>query len=341
MKTKSRLALVVITSCLALLALVVFQLKDTPIGPVKASPDITRAYLMWIKESNVRRWDKDVVNVMYFGDPTETDLVSLRESIAEIEQVPGVPDIQISTTDTDITVTFSPRERWPQSTAKPDHETNVKEAGLTVSKWGTDGRMRSAKVYIDANLSPTQRRRTIAHELLHALGAGHHDCRGGLMYAGVDRNPDWRIPDFDRTLLSLSYSKSLPPGTSADEFSEHVVSEPGIECPELLLESVSSPLGELWCSISSRSRGCVTADASATPSVSSPTVWLRDGDLYRYDPEKYTAFDTPDGRILCILPPRDSQSEWMPCERTDSSYVSNPSLWTDGTLVSQVNPEAT
>lgn len=347
MRAKTALVAPFATVCLTLLFLGFVVRDGATLRDVKVSPDVADAYSLWIENTNVRRWSKEHITLAYSGNFTDTDAQSIKQTIAEISQIPGTPQIHvirhepgIEKSRHDIIINFSARGQWPSSDTRTHSYRDAKEAGLTVSRWNKNGHMTSAQIYIDTKLSPTQRRRTIAHEILHSLGAGHHNCKGALMYSGVDRNPDWRIPDFDKSLLALSYSDSIPPGATVEDFKSHVVTEPGLECPPLLLESVTSSQGELWCSVAPDVRQCATAGLKDPPSLSAATLWMKDGELYRYDPNIYTSFETPDGRILCYLPSKNSNTPWMACEKTDDNFIKSPSVWTDGTLITDQDPIA-
>jgi hypothetical protein len=55
--------------------------------------------------------------------------------------------------------------------------------------------------------------------------------------------------------------------------------------------------------------------------------------FYSYNPEKYEAFETKDGRLLCFVQSKDSS--WVQCELTDKTEIENPTLWSDGSTVSR------
>lgn len=326
------------SAVLAAVLLLSSCLQSDTLGFFEVSLDVKRAYEMWIKDTNVRRWNKDVVTVSISGGQKGVDDVFLSEALTDVSATEGLPLLSMVPSDGDISVTVSPRATWPSSDSDKSENTIGKEAGLTLSKWEKNGSLLSASVFVDSSLSPTQRRRTITHELLHALGAGHHDCPGALMYFGIDKNPDWRIPDFDRTLLSLSYDKKMISGVSFRALRDNLIVKDGTRCPSIEFETTHTDSQELWCKVVSDPQPCYSADARVLPGDGPVVLWRQKDVLYSYDPSVYQAFSTDSGRVLCFLPPLSDPSSWVQCERTEKPEISSPTLWTDGTTISQVPP---
>ena len=330
----SRLIRTLYTSLTALLLLSCTSSKD--INTIEISPDLAEAYLSWIKDTGVRRWNKDTVTVSVSGAPQKTDLEGIKEALYEFSSIKNLPTLVQTENESDISIIFSPRHLWkdPKSSSSKDtSDPDGTEAGLTVSRWNKDGSLLSASVYIDTDLTPSQRRRTISHELLHALGAGHHECQGALMFSGLDKNPDWRLPLFDKTLIELSYSETIPSGASRDQVSSAFLLTPGLTCPSLFYESVLSEKEELWCIDKQKVRECQVANAVSPPGTGPAYAWIKNGSLYSYNPEKYEAFETKDGRLLCFV--QSKNSSWVQCELTDNTEIENPTLWSDGSTVSR------
>jgi hypothetical protein len=333
----SRLIRFLYTPLTALLLLSCTSSKE--IDTIEISPDLSESYLSWIKDTGVRRWNKDAVTVSISGSPQKTDLDGIKEALYEFSSIQNLPDLVQVKRDGDINVLFSPRNLWkdPKSSSSKDTSNpDGTEAGLTVSSWNKDGSLLSASVYIDTNLTPSQRRRTITHELLHALGAGHHRCQGALMFSGLDKNPDWRLPLFDKTLLELSYSKTIPSGASRDQVSRAIVITPGLACPSMSYESVLSEQGELWCANKPKVRDCQLASAVSPPGAGLTHAWIKNETLYSYNPEIYEAFETKDGRLLCFT--QSTDNPWVQCELTKEAEITNPTLWSDGSKVSLTAP---
>ena len=302
---------------------------DTEVFPDAA----TVAFFQTVGDAGVRRWQKPTVTVSWVGEQSATDAAVLDSSAQWLSSLSGLPKFLVvqSGSESDITFHRLVQSQWA-GVVGADHADGSTD-GVTLATWSSDGEMRHADVVVDTESSQFQRNRTIIHEFIHAVGSGHHECAGGLVYGGRDYDPRWTPVDFDSVLLQLLYNKAVPAASTASEAVR--IAEAlglGAACPKVEYKTVSSDTGVFWCQTTGDVRLCqATSDAVGPHSGAATVRWLRDGVMYDYDPLLYTTFRYEKARLLCRIPKGDGSLS--PCQKTTGSVVVVPELWTDGTSV--------
>ncbi|HEX9260507.1 MAG TPA: hypothetical protein VF855_13290, partial [Acidimicrobiales bacterium] len=304
-------------------------------APVVVGADVAAA-LRQIAQDGLRRWPQTTLTVAWHGTVTPFDRKALEGFLQWVTSIPGVPAIGLGADngDADIDLFVLPKEQWVPIVGDLPPDTSA-TTGLTRSRFTDEGVMRGADVVIDSTSDQATRNLTIGHELLHALGMGHHDCAGGLLYGGRDGSPSWTPEPFDTALVALTYERTIPVGSSADSVAARLTvtgNEP--PCPVARYGRVRSPQGELlWCVRGVDPAPCYLPSGDAEPDESRPPAsWLSNETLTVYDPSRYVTVTTPDGPALCEVPkPRRRRS---PCQRGENlATITRVDFWSDGTTI--------
>ena len=315
------------------------QPESAPLPPVTAGQAATKAFLETIATTGLRRWNGNNIHISWFGAPTESDRRVLADTAAWVAAIPGAPGMTVSEdgdTTADITIHAVTTNEWPALLGAGSTFDSVDAAGVTTAEWAEDGVMQHATIVLDVAADQVQRNRTISHELMHALGIGHHSCAGALVYGKADYDPRWTGGRFDAAIVELTYDKRLHTGLHDTQAA--TIIQPGgeeIPCPEVTYESVRSTSGDLlWCKATGDIRDCQkAADSTAGGPTDGAEVvsWVKNGQLFDYDPSKYVTFSYDGKRILCELPDGGKRT---PCEATETGHtVERVDWWTDGKLL--------
>jgi hypothetical protein len=170
--------------------------------------------------------------------------------------------------------------------------------------------------------SQLQRNRTITHELLHALGLGHHRCPTASLSEGIDSAPEWRYNGFDVVLLELWYAAD-PGAVSATEV---------LPCPDREWEAVNFENQILWCGTDDR---CYPVD-ERTGVTTDGEVFYRQGDLLaRYDPARFVEVRFEEDLLLC----QRVTTGFAGCVPSPAVEVVDPVFWYDGEKVFDADPQ--
>lgn len=302
---------------------------------ISTSADVRDALLESSSSSVLRRWNRDVVRVRWHGPSSAADRAMLEAVMRWISAEEGAPQMVLATEgDAEIDLHRAAQSEWTTILGEAPKRERDNADGITLATWSADGVMRHATVVIDDASPQHQRNRTIAHELLHALGFGHHSCAGGLVYGGGDYNPAWEPTEFDRALVRLLYDVRLQSGVTAGDLSGLItIDGSGPSCPPVRWQSVrvDQTSAPLWCRVMAGVQECSAVDEQRGPVDGLPVVgWLKDGTLYDHDPERFVTFDLDGQRVLCALP---TQTVRGACQRTTGNLVEVPEMWTDGDVL--------
>lgn len=303
---------------------------NTPPDDSSTVADSTVAFLQIVGDAGVRRWQKDSVTVSWFGEKSASDSAVLDASTRWLSGLSGLPRFIVLQDNREADITFHrlAQNEWA-GVIGADHADDETD-GVTLATWTSAGEMRHADVVVDTESSQFQRNRTIVHELIHAVGSGHHECAGGLVYGGRDYDPRWTPVEFDSALLEMLYNKAVPAASSASE-AVQIAEQLGFKaaCPKVEYKTVSSDTGAFWCQTAGDVRLCQATSDSVGPHAGADTLrWLRDGVMYDYDPLRYTTFHYEKARLLCEIP--SSGGPLAPCQKTEGSVLTAAELWTDG-----------
>lgn len=320
----------------ALSAAAVFALascREAPRTELLVGRDVRTAVLESVSSSGVHRWEKKSVTVSWVGEESSTDRAVLENTAEWVTSATGVL-VEVITSeksgsDADITVHNIPKSEWSQ--VLHSESTHEDADGVAQARWGNNGALQSVVVVLNSQAPQSSRNRTIAHEMLHAMGMGHHSCQGGLAYGGADLNPVWEPTAFDVQVLQTTYSQNLRTGESAESAGEWLVEDGNANgCPEMLYETIRSADDgvDVWCRVGEEPLECSEADVSRGPGEDLEVVrWFKEGVLYEYDPLRYVAFSLDGERVLCEIPGGVSRSR---CQKTSGREVTSPDLYTDG-----------
>jgi hypothetical protein len=307
------------------------------VAPVQimTSVDVKSAFLETIAENGVRRWGAAQVRIMWSGPQSSADRSTLERAIAWLQTIEGVPELELVERTmvgaaAEVVIHRADRSEW--SALLGAVESRDSADGVTVTEWGADGALRSATIVLDDASPQYQRNRTIVHELIHAMGMGHHSCAGGLVYGGGDYSPVWEPSTFDTALVELLYNTALESGELYQAVSPRLVNgEGGPACPAVEWQSVTvkgAEDGSLWCQVGPDPRLCQEARDSTGPDRGAEVVaWLQQGTAYDHDPRLFITFSLDGARVLCEKPDGSGRT---PCEKTDNNTLTAPTMWTDG-----------
>ena len=274
------------------------------------------------EDGEIVRWYETRLTVGVSGNPTNTDIATLTAYVSSVAGVEGVPRLElVEGGDPDIVVHFLPKERWREviGEAKVGADVDGQARYFQV-----DGGITEVTVVVNSASSQLQRNRTIVHEMLHAYGMGHHSCAGGLLFDGSEYEPEWRLAEYDRVLLEAWYAEH--PGQPQVRVD--------LPCPGIVWDTVLFEGSTLWCHIDSGE--CFAVDERAgVKTTGGPVGWYADGTITTHDPDRYVAFSSENGRVLCVL----SEQAYRPCELGALREVTRPDRWYDGRALYDYNPE--
>lgn len=301
--------------------------RDTVPAAVGVSgPSASEAFveLRADEDGEIVRWYENLLTVGVAGAPTETDLYTLERYVETVADMAGVPELEIvddGATDADIVVHFLPKDRWRD--AIDDADVGPEVDGQARYRQ-VDGEITGVTIVVNSLSDQLQRNRTIVHEMLHAYGLGHHSCPGGLLYSGSDYEPEWRFSEYDRVLLAAWYTEHAgEPQVATD-----------LPCPAVVWRTVTFDGTRLWCRRDSGA--CHEVDERRGVETSGdPFGWYVDGGIVLYDPNRYIAFSSKDGPVLCLL---DDQA-YRPCQVDATREIERPDRWYDGKSLYDYNPE--
>jgi hypothetical protein len=303
-----------------------------PPPPGGVSEEVAKTFVdMLALDGPVRRWAKGTVTLSWFGVPTQEDRDILGQQLFWLALVPGVPRLELLAdgSPADVELHASPKDQW--SVIFGGGESGAEVYGYTQTEWVQGRGLRRAVVAVDSLAPQSLRNRTIGHELYHALGHGHHTCRGGLMYGGGNGDLRWLPSTFDVELLEVLYRPDVPQGAGADSALAAVpVGGTDPTCPAPQFSAVRAPDGTaLWCEVTPDPRRCHVPLPGVQPTPGAePAFWIAGGLLTVYDPSRFVAFRTTGGEVLCEIP---RPLERVPCqEGVDLRQVERADLWTDG-----------
>jgi len=274
------------------------------------------------EDGRIVRWRRPTLTVSVSGAATIDDLATLDAAIAAFADLPGVPKIvRVDRADGDIDVNFLEKDRWAEKMEGVDVDDTVDGQARYVHE---DGVIRDATVVVDTASNQYQRNRTIVHEMLHALGLGHHSCRGGLLYGGDEYDPQWDLKAYDALLLQAWYREhGDEPDVGVD-----------LPCPEVEWDSILFEGRVLWCRTGGRD--CYPVDARTGALTNEAPLWLGvDGGISDYDPDLFVKFRTEDGDVLCRLATVDG---YQACKLGALRVVDDADRWLDGTTIYDYHP---
>lgn len=289
-------------------------------------PDVATA-LFQLRENadgDVVRWARSTVTVRTEGSPTPTDLRILRNAMDELDDIPGVPRLVLSSDDADITLHFIPKDEWSTVVERAEDFTHADGVAWYERVPGTAEIERST-IAVDADSVQTQRNRTIVHELLHGLGLGHHRCPTALLYGDDDYTPEWDLDPYDLEIVTAWYADhdGLPtPGRN-------------LPCPAPEWDAVLVDDALVWCAVDDTP--CYAVDPDMGVLIDQGPVAWRSGDrISSYDPSRYLAFSYEGQRVLCQT--TSAVDQIAECQRTEASTITSVDLWFDGRVVYDYDP---
>ena len=271
------------------------------------------------------RWNQTILRVKFATTPTSDDLASFEYLTATLANLPGVPALSRSSSEANITVHYLPPSRWGELGMAPSGSESVN--GYTKTTY-QDGSLLSAVVVVDDALTQPLRNKTLVHELIHALGLGHHTCAGGMMYGGSNYDPSWFLSQFDTTLVEAWYSDSYERTLQA------------LPCPpvqwDMVPPSSNTNGATLWCKKTSTE--CYEVSSRTGPLLEPQFRWYRtSAGISEYDPEKYVRIRSGEALFLCNRP--TSELRYAGCESGGVRSVNRTDAWFDGNVIYKYDPD--
>lgn len=274
------------------------------------------------EDGTIVRWYASELTVAVAGNPTPTDLYTLKRYIESVAGIEGTPKLEIIPgTNANIVIYFLPKERWREAIGEALVGADVDGQARYLQK---NGDITEVTVVVNSSSSQLQRNRTIVHEMLHAYGLGHHSCPGGLLYGGSEYEPEWQLSAYDRVLLTAWHAEHPgEPQVNTD-----------LACPAVTWDTVVFAGGTLWCRMGAGE--CFEVDErNGVARNARPDGWYAGGSITLYDPALYVAFTSENGRVLCAI----EEQAYRPCETGALREITRPNRWYDGTSLYDYNPE--
>lgn len=285
-------------------------------------------------ESARPRWKISQVSVAFATAPTAEDKAAFASLNDSLRTLAGVPAFSAVSSGADVTVYFLPKSRWAEIDMATSEMATIN--GYTRTSY-QDGRLLEAVIVVDSALDQTLRNKTLVHELVHALGLGHHSCAGGMMFGGSTYDPSWFFNAYDLTMLEAWYSDD-----------PNRVLKP-LPCPAIQWDVVraSTETGNmvLWCQKATPDapaapvQSCFEVSPISGPLQTPEQAWFRaaDGGVSAHDPERFMRVQLEQQRYLCEKP--TSSKRYAPCERDGRRTVSRTDAWFDGNKLTVYDPE--
>lgn len=274
------------------------------------------------EDGRIVRWRRPTLTVSVSGTATVVDLATLDTTIAAFSALAGLPElVRVDRQGGDIDLNFLEKDRWADVMEGIDADDTVDGQARYVHD---DGVISEASIVVDSASNQYQRNRTIVHEMLHALGLGHHSCRGGLLYGGAEYDPRWDLRQYDTVLLEAWYREhGDEPDVGID-----------LPCPEVAWDSVLFEGQVLWCRTGGRD--CYPVDARTGALTEATPLWLgADGSISDYDPDLFVKFRTEDGDVLCR---RAAVDGYQTCELGALQTIVDADRWFDGATIYDYHP---
>jgi len=284
------------------------------------------------------RWETDSVSVEFATTPNQFDEAAFGHLVSELATLEGVPRLVRAASGGSVVVHFLPKSRWAElGISAPDSETSN---GYAKSSRQGD-RLLDVVVVVDDSLDQTLRNRTLVHELIHALGLGHHDCAGGMMFGGAKYDPSWFLNEYDLTLLEAWYSKD-------PERTLRPLPCPAVSWDVIRSSSVSGNAGVLWClrdtgdtagGIEGTVQECYQVSPLTGPEREEGSLWYRspDGGVSAHDPTRFIKVNSEGVYYLCHRP--TASLRYATCEKDGLRTVSRVDAWFDGSKLTMYDPE--
>lgn len=280
------------------------------------------------------RWGVSQVSVAFTTAPTPEDKAALASLNDSLRALPGVPVFTSVASAADVTVYFLPKSRWAEIDMDTVEMATIN--GYTRTSY-QDGRLLEAVIVVDSTLDQTLRNKTLVHELVHALGLGHHSCAGGMMFGGSSYDPSWFFNAYDLTMIEAWYSDD--PSRVLDP----------LPCPAIQWDVVraSTETGNkvLWCQKGAPDAAtlpvqfCFEVSPVSGPLQTPEQTWFRaaDGGVSAHDPERLMRVQFEQQRYLCEKP--TASKRYAPCEKDARRVVSRTDAWFDGNKLTIYDPQ--
>jgi hypothetical protein len=150
----------------------------------------------------IKKWTTDV-RIAVHGDPTDEDLATLADVVADLNALVGPIEIEVVRSKANVDVYFAP-EYVPVN------------MGFFWTWWGDDGGITRARILVSTTgISPIERDHVIREEVTQSLGLmndsyAHQDS---MFYQGW--TSPTRYSPLDETLIEMLYLPEITPGMSA------------------------------------------------------------------------------------------------------------------------------
>jgi hypothetical protein len=280
------------------------------------------------------RWESSLVSSAFVSSPTPEDMATFASLNDSLHTLSGVPTFTAVSSSAAVSIYFLPKSRWAEIDMGTAEMSTI--SGYTRTLY-QDGRLLGAVIVVDSALDQPQRNKTLVHELVHALGLGHHSCAGGMMFSGSTYDPSWFFNEYDLTMLEAWYSddpaRILKP----------------LPCPAVKWDVVrsSTETGNmtLWCRkdapdvSASPVQVCFEVSPISGPLQTPEQTWFRtaDGGVSAHDPERFMRVQLKQQQYLCEKP--TASKLYAPCEKDGRRIVSRPDAWFDGSNLTVYDPE--
>jgi hypothetical protein len=165
--------------------------------------------------NRLRKWNKDVVGIKIFGDPTDEDRETLQEVIRDIGEITSGIRLELVQDDPDISVYFIPQREFYQYTERDIAESNW---GLFWYYSNDKGEIQEARLLISTDQpNQVERNHLIREELTQALGLGNDSWKyeNSIFYQGWNTLQEYG--EIDKKLIQILYHPDIQPNMEEKE----------------------------------------------------------------------------------------------------------------------------
>ena len=166
----------------------------------------------------INKWTRDP-RLGLTGAPTAEDRALVAQTVAELNPLIAPRKIVLDDARPNVVMHFVPKTDFASILDGVDFPPDAD--GVTQPRVvGNDahgGIITGAQIAIDSAISQSGRNHVIAHELFHALGVNHSECKSSIMYptGGDDVSPLWSPSALDQKVLAILYRPEIEPGMRA------------------------------------------------------------------------------------------------------------------------------
>lgn len=169
--------------------------------------------------NRIKKW-QNKIRIQVHGEPTSSDLQTLKQIIGELNAIPGIPEIKLHDQDANITIYFSPEPKF----RKIEKNYRSKNMGFFWAWWDplTYEIYRARILISSTGITQQERNHLIREELTQSLGLMNDSNRypDSIFYQSWTRTT--KYADIDKSVIRLLYRSDIQPGMTTTEIIERL-----------------------------------------------------------------------------------------------------------------------